>query len=183
MSNCGVNNIQHEKFEGLIFKTINRINGIIYIGQTANVEIWKKEKYKGSGKIIKEAFKKYGFNNFSSELICYASSQTELDDLETFYIKEFNSLVPNGYNISLGGKGVGQHSKETREKISIANKGKIRSKDAKLKISIANKGRKTSEETKEKLRQASLGKKHSEETKLKLSKSMYNRLSLCQAIH
>ncbi len=72
----------------------------------------------------------------------------------------------------------------TKEKISKANKGKVRTEDMKLKISIANKGRNLSEETKMKIseslkgRQSSLkGTKRSEEAKKKTSETLKKTLS------
>lgn len=93
----------NQKPYGLIYKTTNLINNKIYIGQTTNVQKWEKREYKGSGKLIKSSIKKYGWENFKSELICYAYNQEELNDLEIKYIEEFNSIFPNGYNISPGG--------------------------------------------------------------------------------
>lgn len=66
----------------------------------------------------------------------------------------------------------GTISDETRNKISVANKGKKReniSLEHRRKLSIANTGKKASEETKQKLSASHLGKKQSEETILKRS--------------
>jgi len=73
-------------------------------------------------------------------------------------------------------------SEETRRKLSLAGKGinnpfygKHHSKETKLKISLANKGREISEETRRKLSRCHigntnrLGKHHSKETKDKIS--------------
>ena len=63
------------------------------------------------------------------------------------------------------------HSKETKKKISIANKGKRFSKATKEKLRQSHLGKKPSEATKEKLRQSRLGKKHTEVTKEKMRQS------------
>lgn len=48
---------------------------------------------------------KYGYENFYYEIL---ESQIEnYDEREQFWIKEYNSLVPNGYNVSPGGNGLG----------------------------------------------------------------------------
>ena len=49
----------------IIYKTINLINGKIYIGQDTKND----PNYLGSGKIIKEAIKKYGKKNFTEDSI------------------------------------------------------------------------------------------------------------------
>jgi len=166
-------NLQENKLYGLIYKTTNIINNKIYIGQTTNIDKWNKGYYKGSGEALVLAILKYGKQNFKSEFICYANSQLELDDLETFYIKEFNSLVPNGYNISLGGFGYGKRSDESKLKISLFQKGRKHSDETKIKKSKSmkgkNLGKKLSEEHKLKISLTSRNRKHSDETKLKLS--------------
>lgn len=69
----------------------------------------------------------------------------------------------SGFCRSCADKG-GEHSEETKRKISLGNKGKKCSEETKRKISLANTGKKCSEETKEKMRRVMLGKKHSPET-------------------
>jgi len=162
------------KYYGLIYKTTNLINNKPYIGQTTDEEYWKSGKYKGSGSLFKKAIKKYGFNNFKSELICYANSQEELNDLEIKYISEFNSIYPNGYNIKLGGNNNGKQHVKTKDKIRTKLTGTKHSEETKIKMSLARKGKTVLEETKEKLRQANLGKKISEETKQKMIISKQN---------
>lgn len=65
---------------------------------------------------------KYGKENFQWEII-YQSLNKEhcLNEMETYFIKEYNSLIPKGYNMSEGGEGNKifgwKHSIETKEKI------------------------------------------------------------------
>lgn len=75
------------------------------------------------------------------------------------------------YNRTDGGEGVSglKHSKEVREKLSIANKGKKLSKRTREKMSEAQKN--MSEETKLKMVLSRLGYSHSEETKRKMSET------------
>lgn len=145
---------------GYIYKTTNKVNGKIYIGQKKSNK-FLENKYLGSGKILKSAVKKYGVENFSVELVCWCGTKIELDNAEKDLIKQNNSRCPNiGYNIAYGGEGgdlVTCLSKEDnnkfREKISKLNKMGI----------VGNKGKHLSEEHKNKIRLANTGKKHSEE--------------------
>lgn len=87
---------------GYIYKTTNMLNNRIYIGQ-------KKSKifvqtYYGSGIAISNALKKYGKDNFTVELISWASSKEELNALEIEAIK-LHSDLHNLYNIAIGGDG------------------------------------------------------------------------------
>lgn len=88
----------------------NKINNKLYIGQATNsLKRWEthlKEANASKPKIIiDQAIKKYGVKNFWYEILEYQI--LNYDEREKFWIKEYNSQVPNGYNVSPGGKGVG----------------------------------------------------------------------------
>ena len=79
-----------------------------------------------------------------------------------------------GNKMRLGKK----HSEETKEKISIASKGRKSTRKGKklpvetrIKMSIARKGLHHSKKTKEKIRLANIGRKHTEETKEKIGQA------------
>ena len=147
---------------GYIYYIKNLIDNKYYIGQTMNElsERWRQHKKTGSTcRYLKNAFKKYGFENFEFKLICICFDN-DLDKFEIYYIKHYNSLVPDGYNLKQGGLGGGKHNQETKDKISKSLKGK--------KQIYANGihpwvGRRHSEETKKKLSIAHCGKKFSKE--------------------
>lgn len=90
---------------GYIYKTTNLINNKIYIGKHKSSKF--NPKYKGSGKLLKKAIKKYGYNNFETILICECENLKELNEKEKYYIEKLDSLYINnrGYNITLGGDG------------------------------------------------------------------------------
>ena len=93
---------------GYIYKTTNKLNNKIYIGQKKS-EVFLEDKYLGSGKYLKRAINKYGKDNFKVELIDTANSRKDLSDLEIFYIKKFNATDSSiGYNIAKGGIGGGE---------------------------------------------------------------------------
>lgn len=86
---------------GYVYRTTNNVNGYVYIGQHKCG--YFDTKYRGSGKLLKEAIKEYGWNSFKTELICAASSYQELNDMERLYIHAHKGQ-PN-YNIANGGTG------------------------------------------------------------------------------
>lgn len=55
--------------------------------------------------------RKYGIDNFHI-VVVEECPQTELNDKEKYYIKKYNTYVPNGYNATLGGDGVIKYSYE-----------------------------------------------------------------------
>ena len=61
----------------------------------------------------------------------------EADELETYYIKEYNTLSPYGYNLESGGNKNKILSEETKKKMSISRMGhpSYINEEAKVKIS------------------------------------------------
>ena len=108
----------------LIYKITNKINGKSYIGQTTkDAQIrWKQHcKCASHCHALSSAIKKYGKDNFTIEEICIASDLEDLNKKESNYIIEFNTLAPNGYNLTSGGKRP-LFSEETKKR--MGSKGK-----------------------------------------------------------
>lgn len=82
----------------IIYKITHITNQKSYIGQTRQ----NFKKYWGSGIYIAKAIKKHGRCNFTKEILCHCYSQEELNTKEEYYIEKYNTLYPNGYNISKG---------------------------------------------------------------------------------
>jgi len=99
--------------------------------------------------MIGRAILKYGRQSFDIVEVESCHTREQLDERERYWIAEFQSLNPNGYNIELGGSGSGKMSYETRRKIAAAHLGRKRgprSEETKRKISESNKGKKISPE-------------------------------------
>lgn len=92
----------------IIYRIFNKINGKSYIGQTTYSF---KHRYWGEGwhinthnQYLKRAVKKYGLLNFEVSFLAEnVESIEKLNQLEEFFIKEYNSIYPNGYNFKSGG--------------------------------------------------------------------------------
>jgi group I intron endonuclease len=112
---------------GVVYKITNIVNGKIYIGQTTqNLKVRLSQHLSPSSKyciLLHKAIKKYGRNSFKIEEIAKCYCLSELNDLEGFYIKQENSLSPNGYNLLIGGNNKRHHS-STKLKMSISRLGK-----------------------------------------------------------
>lgn len=94
-----------------IYKITSKTTGKIYVGQSINI---KKRFYEhtyqafnrnelGYNSILHQAMRKYGAEDFSFEII-EECSVDQLDEREKYWIKELNTLSPNGYNILAGGQ-------------------------------------------------------------------------------
>ncbi len=179
----------------------------IYIGQSTNIEkrfsLYKICHCKQQPKLYNSLLK-YTPNSHLFEILTECCVH-ELDDLEKYFIKLYDTFnTKHGLNLQDGGSN-GRHSDLSKMKMSKARKGMVfseetkikmsnssrrlktslgkkMSEDTKNKLSVANKGKKLSRESIEKrtatraLNKSCVGRKHSEETKNKMSKSIILRL-------
>lgn len=186
---------------GYIYKITNTITNKCYIGETKkkNPELrWNEHKYKiekGIGcPALQDAVRKYGIEYFKFEvlIICFDEERYKF---EIEYIKKYNSIAPNGYNLTIGGEGGGfygkKHSHETINKLSNISKQRyIDNPQLKIEMSERQKIVMNTEETRNNIKnglrnsekwklakeQKRLGnsnhRKPSEETKAKISASV-----------
>lgn len=118
-----------------IYKITNISNGKIYIGQAVS-HILNHKRYrpyghqgrfrchiseafsskKNQSHYLNNAIRKYGVDDFVVDLIECCEIEKS-DEREIHYIKELNSLFPNGYNLKNGGS-VFTHSDESKKRVS-----------------------------------------------------------------
>jgi hypothetical protein len=85
-----------------IYKITNTINGRWYIGKTNGQD----PNYMGSGKLLKQAYAKYGKENFEKIILETCSTEQELNQREQHWIAESGALTdPLSYNLAEGGSG------------------------------------------------------------------------------
>lgn len=125
-----------------VYKLTNSVTGKSYIGQTTQniVERFQDHRARAKGaeknrSAIHHAIARYGWETFHKSVIEICQSQEELDSAEQHWIKFFNTIAPNGYNIAAGGSGGGAMTAEIKEKIAKAKRGKPR--DAKTLAALA----------------------------------------------
>ncbi len=160
----------------LIYKVENKINYKAYVGQTiGNLDKRRighmSRVCKGCNFPFHNAIRKYGKGNFDWEIIDECSNIDELNIREKYWIKELNTLVPNGYNLQTGGNNSLAHE-ETRKKQSEVKKGKKRgphTREHRERLSKSHKGKTLSKEHRRNISKSREGKKHTEEMKAKKS--------------
>ena len=122
-------NIVGAGVSGAVYKTINLVNGKIYVG----IHVRGKKDYLGSGRILAKAINKHGRANFKRiDIDEFDSIEVGLAK-ERFWIQELNSMVPSGYNLNGGGGGNFNPSRETRELLRISRLGKPVSEETRAK--------------------------------------------------
>jgi len=154
-----------------VYKWTHRESGKIYIGQSIQdpnrrrLEHISGSRYSKKTYHFHNAIKKYGAEAFDWEVIAYADSLEQLNELEEKYIEKYD-CIKNGYNIRQGGSNK-LHSEESKVRMCEAQrraharrraagteggwkrkdggpmKGKKCSEDHKQKIGAANKTRYT----------------------------------------
>ena len=99
-----------------IYCYTNKTNGKKYIGQTNNLSRRRKQHlqdsiHEHSGHEVSHnlpfhaAIRKYGIDNFDFEVLRTIDTEdwSIVNTLESNYIKEYNSIAPNGYNLQAQG--------------------------------------------------------------------------------
>lgn len=94
-----------------IYKITNLINHKIYIGQSTNIQsrlsAHKSRAFNPDANDynspLHSAIRKYGLNAFDFEILEECDT-TIIDERERFWIEEYKSISPNGYNILIGGQ-------------------------------------------------------------------------------
>lgn len=188
---------------GMIYLARNKVNGKCYVGQTR--QLFRRRKYThaysanyAKKTVFSNAIRKYGMDGFEWTVLQECCCLDCLNQCESWWIAHFNSMVPNGYNLT-GGGGVKLISEQTRKKMS--ENGKRRGMAELLKIyrdtyhqkgatpehrenmAKAMRGRKKSPEHRKKMSEVRkgkqmgstnpfFGKEHTEEVKNKISEAM-----------
>lgn len=89
-----------------IYCFTNQINNKKYVGQSIDLDRRLKEHWKHQGIVhnsaIDLALEKYGHDIFTTEILEFCPVE-QLNDRETYWIQQFNTTAPNGYNLTKGG--------------------------------------------------------------------------------
>ena len=125
--------------KGEIYLIRNKVNGKGYVGQASKyvgknnltwgtAGRWKSHLREAFGDakdhcvLLNNALRKYGEEAFEVTKLCECECH-EMNDMEVTYIKEHNTLTPNGYNSRQGGSN-GKASEESRQKMSNFQKNR-----------------------------------------------------------
>lgn len=101
-------------YYGYIYKITNLVNGKCYVGQHKyggypNID----SSYHGSGRLIKQVFKKYGRDNFKEEILEWVKTKPEANKREKELTYEHNALIEqNGYVLKAGSENYTEISNE-----------------------------------------------------------------------
>ena len=178
---------------GGIYKILNIKTNDFYIGSTIDfakrqrVHLSKLRKNKHSNSHLQYSYNKHGENSFKFIIIHYANNESELPDLESYYINLLNPKYnktkttsrPNFYDEK--GRSINRTElfvKKTKEELSQKMKIICNTNEFKEKMSIANKKyySSLSDEEKIKRNKHKIGRIFTSETREKLSKKAKSRV-------
>lgn len=110
---CGIYLIQHLP------------SGRGYVGQSVNIESRFRDHRAGKGsRKLSAALRKYGAGAFEFKILLECSRE-ELSPKEVAFIEQLDTLHPNGFNLTDGGKQPGKMSPETHQRFSEAGKRRM----------------------------------------------------------
>lgn len=147
----------------IIYKATNIKNGKVYIGLTTKTLEHRRKIHERDSKTkntyFYRAMRKHGIESFRWEVLD-DSAQTieELEELERFYIKQYESFdnKSKGYNTQSGGNSLYQITEEERRKRQERVKG---TNNPMYGVPCPHKGRKFSEEHRKKISESLKGRK------------------------
>lgn len=157
-----------------IYAIVNQVSGKQYIGSAVNLlgrwRVHKNDLKRGKhhSLVLQRAYNKYGADAFTYLVLLYCSKS----DLLFMEQRALDVYRPE-YNVSkTAGSLLGyRFSAESKERISLAHRGRPKSEEHKQAMSRANAGKVLTEECKAKLSLVNEGKTHSLETRTKMSES------------
>lgn len=110
---------------GCVYLATNSVNGKQYVGWTIDF-VNRKRMHKvlaerGDNPVFCRAIRKYGWGAFKWRILEWSEDEVALKESEVRLIRELNTRIPYGYNMTSGGEGFrGTHTEETRVRMSIA---------------------------------------------------------------
>lgn len=126
---------------GIIY-IITSPDGKNYIGQTTRAFAVRLNGHKSAAgnltkkdgcRCLNNAIRKHGWDEFTKDIILECDND-ELNFYEAYFIKEYDSLAPNGYNLTLGGDSNKEYSEQTiqkmRESALLRDSSRYRKKEA-----------------------------------------------------
>lgn len=103
-----------------------------YIGWSVNPKIrWRQHCAAKDNRPFYNAIRKYGKECFESQILFRTTNLEEVKKKEIEFIKQFDTLVPNGYNLTVGGEGGDTFANNPNKEVIRRKLGVLGNKNAK----------------------------------------------------
>lgn len=111
-----------------LYETTCLVNGKKYVGSKKG-DVDKTTAYLGSGKLLKQAIKKYGVDKFHKKILMICNDYEYLKEMEIKYLTAIDAANSDDYynlhNNFSGGYNKFAYTKESTTKIGIANSKRV----------------------------------------------------------
>lgn len=109
------------KLYNYFYKITNNLNGHFYYGVHSTDDL--EDGYMGSGVRLHYAYKQYGIENFTKEILKFFDSKEEAYKYEAEIVNEELVKDENCYNLAFGGQGGEKnHNDSMKGKLTVKNK-------------------------------------------------------------
>lgn len=157
---------------GIIYRHTYIWDGRGYIGQSINSEKFRTNGHLRSKDSVHfhRAIRKYGWENFTTDILHENIDTMYLDDWEMYYISLYETLGNKGFNMTAGGGGIRgyRHTEKHKSHLSLRMAGsdnpffgRKHSEESRQRISATRVGEKN----------PNFGKPHSEDHRMKISEA------------
>lgn len=107
---------------GIVYYIYHKQSGKGYVGRHNKPNLYARFKaHIKDSFLLGRTIRKYGKEEFKIVLLDTGISDEELNEKEIYWVDRLETLSPEGYNLTAGGKGTSgfNHSEETKRKLSI----------------------------------------------------------------
>lgn len=148
-----------------IYKITNLVNNKCYIGYTENPKKrWKQHRVsrKDGKKPLYQAFRKYGIENFTFEILYESEDRNETLLIKEPYYIQLHDSIRNGYNLQEGGNNTNTDEMKEKSRNRMLQNNPMKNPEIAKKVSEKLKGvtRHFSKERNEKISSSKLGNKN-----------------------
>lgn len=148
-----------------------------YIGITGDSveKRWRRHlrdaRYRVESSVLWAAIRKHGSQAFQVESLCCAQSWNDICVTERLLVAQWDTFVPRGYNLTLGGEGLYgyKHSIDSVERSASKHRGKPCHPNTIAAAILTHRGKPKTIEHRMKIAASKIGTKRSEATRRKLS--------------
>lgn len=104
--------IRSPKMKGYVGQTTKSFEDRMKGHKSASSNLDKKDGCRA----LNNAIRKHGWDNMTKEVLILCNDEM-LDQYEVMFIKKFDTLAPNGYNLTTGGDSKKEYSQDTLDKM------------------------------------------------------------------
>lgn len=163
----------------LVYGVVHRAERrMVYIGVTKRklAKRWYEHCTQRTCILLSRAIQKHGRDAFAIIQLASAVGSANAGAVEAALVAQWNTMSPQGFNLTSGGEGTFERSAETKARMSTAFTGRVLSAEHRAKLSAWRKGKPLPAETRAKMGVKLRGKPQSPELRAKRAAAQIGRV-------